>query len=116
MGAWLCPCTNSIGEILTFQAQWFYPINVRNGNGTVAIGNDRISMHISTHAINLEHLSLIGIVIDSHLLITDHSDTANFAGMKPAHMNMGCHVICKLEVKMSNVMNARLQVSMRLYV
>src|SRR5579884_1448630 len=116
MSTWLRCCANSVDKILTLQAQGLHPIDIGNGNGSIAIGNDGVGMHISTFIVHLEHLRLIRIIVDRHLLITYHSDTADLTRMEPAHVNMGSHPIRKAQIEMSNVMNMCLQMSMCLHI
>src|SRR5947209_2508044 len=105
MCAGLGSCANSISEIFALQAQRLHPIDIWDGNSSVAIGHDGVNMHMSAFVVHLEHFSVIRVVVDRHLLIAYHSDTADFTGMEPADMNMGCHAIRKAQIKMSNVMN-----------
>src|SRR5947209_13649648 len=104
MSAWLGTCANSLSEILTLQAQGLDPIDIGNGDGTVAIGNDGVGMHVSAFVVHLEHLRLVCVIVDCHLFITYHGDTTDLTRMEPAHVNMGCHTIRKAQVEMSNVM------------
>src|SRR5437868_6273659 len=116
MSAWLGTCANRLGEILTLQTQRLDPIDIGNGDGTVAIGNDGVGIHVSTFIVHLEHLRLVCVVVDCHLFIAYHGDTTDLTGMEPAHVNMGRHAIRKAQVEMSNIMDMWLQMSMCLHV
>src|SRR5438270_11072554 len=100
MGTRLRPRANRVSEILALQTQWFNPINVGNSYCTKAVGDHRVSMNISSFVVNLEHFCGVGIVIDRHPCIANHGHATNFAGMEPAHMDVGGHLVCKLKIKM----------------
>src|SRR5438046_392543 len=115
MCAWLSPCTNSLRKILTLQVQRFNPINVRNGDGAIAIGDGRVSMHICPFVVNLDHLSWIRVVVDHHSCVAYNGHTTNFTGMQPTDMDMGGHPVGKSKIEVGNIVDMRLKMSMRLY-
>src|SRR2546422_9834414 len=112
MSAWLRPRSNCIGKIFTLQPQWLNPVDVWNSNFTIPIRDYRVSVHISSLVINLDHLSRICVVIDRHSCITDHRHPADLTGMEPTHVDVRRHSVCEFKVEMSNIMNMRLQMCM----
>src|SRR6266702_4243848 len=108
MSTRLSSVKDRVDKIFTFQAQWLDPINMRNGNSPKAIGDYWISMNISTFIVDFDHLGRIRVIIHHHSGITNDSDTANFTGMEPAHMDMSSHRIGKFEIEMGNIVNMRL--------
>src|SRR2546426_10492365 len=86
-----------------------------NTDRAIAIRNNGISMYIRSLVVDFEHFSRIGIVIDRHSFISNHRHPANFTRMEPAYVYMSCHVIGKSEVKMCDIVDARLKMGMSLY-
>src|SRR5215469_12914388 len=107
MSTRLCTSTNRVHKILTLQAQRLDPIDVRNRNCTIAIGDNWISMNVCSLIIDLNHLSRVCIVINHHTSITNNSNATNLARMEPTDMDMRCHPISKFQVQMSNITNVR---------
>src|SRR5437667_7523152 len=103
MSAGLCSQTDCMSKIFTLEAQWLSPINMGNGYFTKAIRKHGASVNIPPFVVNLEHLCRVGIVVDCHSRVTDHRHAANFAGMKPASMDMCGYAIRKLKIKVSNI-------------
>ncbi len=81
----------------------------------MTIGDDGISMDVGSLVVHFNHFRWIGIVIDRHLLVAYDGHATNFAGMKPADVNMRSHSISKTEIKVCDIMYMGLQVSVRLH-
>src|SRR5579884_2226388 len=72
-------------------------------------------MHIRALVVNFDHFGGVRIIIDSHTPIANHCQTTNLAGMKPAYMDMGRHAVRKVQVDVGNIVNAGLNMCMRLH-
>src|SRR5579872_270515 len=114
MSARLLACPDGTREIFAFQAQRLSPIDVGNSNLAETIRNDGISMDIGALVVNLEHLRLVSIVINSHTSIANNGHATNFVGMQPTHMNMRSHTIVEAQIEVRDIMEARLEMGMSL--
>src|SRR5438552_4071526 len=86
-----------------------------NSDLSKAVGDARICMYVGTFIVNLQHLGRISVIINDHTRIANNSDAANFTGVQPAHMNMRIYTICKIKIQVRNIVNAWLQMGMRLH-
>ncbi len=63
-------------------------------------------MNIGSFIVDLEHLSLVSVIVDHHPGVADHRDAADLTGVEPAYMNMRVHAIRKFQVEMGDVFDA----------
>src|SRR5260370_7738550 len=85
ISAWLRSRSNSMGEILTFEAQRFDPVNMWYADGSKAVRDNGIGLHVGPFVLDFQHFSRITVVVHRHPDLTHYPHAPHFTSIQPPH-------------------------------